>query len=138
MYRGRASVVDCLSSLGSSSCCSGVGGDTRSHELVEGVCSVEQTRCVGGVEELGASSASARLMTRPRRMSTGVDDGSRDEADSVGRHCPGLVSVHFCTERELVGCSCAVCGATVGRTVKHFSQRVLEMPLRQCLLQKCL
>ena len=84
-----------------------------SQELIEGDCAVERvpTGSIGEVEELGASSASARLMTRPRRMFAGVEDGSKDEADSDGRQCPGLVSVHFCTvgccvEPELVGCSC--------------------------------
>ena len=101
-----------------------------SQELIEGDCA----------EELGASSASARLMTRPRRMSAGVEDGSKDEADNDGRHCPGLVSVHFCTvdccaEPELVGCSCIACGAAESRTGTHSAQRVLEKPLRQWMPQ---
>ena len=57
-----------------------------SQELIEGDCAIEPVGCAGEVEELGTSSASARLMTRPRRMSAGVEDGSRDEADSDGRH----------------------------------------------------
>ena len=94
-----------------------------SQELIEGDCA----------EELGASSASARLMTRPRLMSAGVEDGSRDEADNDGRHCPGLVGC--CAEPELVGCSCIACGAEESRTGTHSAQRVLEKPLRQWMPQ---
>ena len=92
-----------------------------SQEVVEGDCAVEPVGCAGEVEELGASRRSES------RRTTGGEGG-----------CPGLVSVHFRVEPELVGCSCVSCGATEGCAVKHSAQRVLEMPLRQCLLQKCL
>ena len=127
----RLSGFGLLESLESSSSGFGVGGDTIVHEVTDGDCVVEPEGCAGEVEELGASSRSAS------RKTTGVEGGAEDEAGNWGFHCPGLVSVHFRAEPELVGCSFVSCGATEGRAVKHSEQRVLETPLRQCLLQKC-
>ena len=102
------------------------------HEVTKGDCVVEPEGCAGEVEELGASSRSAS------RKTTGVEGGAEDEAGNWGFHCPGLVSVHFRAEPELVGCSFVSCAATEGCAVKkHSEQRMLETPLRQCLLQKC-
>ena len=125
----------------SCSCC-GVGGDTTSHEFVDGDCDVRPIGGAGEVEELGASRQSASEIGIPRRGTTGVEGGAEDEAGKLGCHFPGLVSVHFCAfgggaELEL-GCSCAVCCAVAGLTEKHFAHRVLVMPLRQCRSQKCL
>ena len=123
----------------SCSCC-GVGGDTTSHEFVDGDCDVWPIGGAGEVEELGASRQSASEITR--RGTAGVEGGTEDEAGRLGCQFPGLVSVHFCAfgggaELEL-GCSCAVCCAISGLTKKHFAHRVLVMPLRQCRSQKCL
>ena len=123
----------------SCSCC-GVGGDTTSHEFVDGDCDVWPIGGAGEVEELGASRQSASEITR--RGTAGVEGGTEDEAGRLGCQFPGLVSVHFCAfgggaELEL-GCSCVVCCAITGLTVKHFAHRVLVMPLRQCRSQKCL
>ena len=125
----------------SCSCC-GVGGDTTSHEFVDGDCDVWPVGGAGEVEELGASRQSASEIGIPRRGTTGVEGGAEDEAGRLGCQFPGLVSVHFCAfgggaELEL-GCSCAVCCAVAGLTEKHFAHRVLVMPLRQCRSQKCL
>ena len=92
-----------------------------SQEVVEGDCAVEPVGCAGEVEELGASRRSES------RRTTGVEGG-----------CPRLVSVDLRAELELDGCSFISCGATEGVLWKHSVQRVSEMPLRQCLLQKCL
>ena len=125
----------------SCSCC-GVGGDTTSHEFVDGDCDVRPIGGAGEVEELGASRQSASEIGIPRRGTTGVEGGTEDEVGRLGCQFPGLVSVHFCAfgggaELEL-GCSCAVCCAVAGLTEKHFAHRVLVMPLRQCRSQKCL
>ena len=99
------------------------------HEVAECDCADEPVGCAGEVEELGASRRSAS------RSTTGVVGGVEDEAGNCGYHCPGLVSVHFRTELELVGCSFVSCGAAEGLAVKHSVQRVLVMPVRLCLLQ---
>ena len=127
----RLSGFGLLESLESSSSGFGVGGDTIVHEVTDGDCVVEPEGCAGEVEELGVSSRSAS------RRTTGVEGGAEDEAGNWGFHCPGLVSVHFRAEPELVGCSfvCATEGCCA--VMKHSGQRVLETPLRQCLLQKC-
>ena len=124
----------------------GVGGDTMLHEVAECDCADEPVGCEGEVEELGASRASvpAPASARSSRSTTpwriGVVGGFGDEAGNCGFHCPGLVSVHFCTvdccaEPELVGCSCIACGAAESRTGTHSAQRVLEKPLRQWMPQ---